>query len=116
MKQNDTLFDVLKCVIDRNRDEYTEELHWEEWGDGTRTLEFDPCGGMPIDDAQWMLRGATDEEAKIILRVPCARQTIVGSGACRNLAGRMSRRLYAPPPVRTGSMLSWIVPLNPHGE
>ena len=78
MKQNDTLFEVLKCVIDRNRDEYTEELHWEEWGDGTRTLEFDPCGGMPIDDAQWMLRGATDEEAKIILRDFVANTTLCG--------------------------------------
>ena len=78
MRKAVSLFDVLKCVIDRNRNEYTEELHWEEWSDGTKTLEFDPCEGMPIDDAQWMLRGATDNEAKIILRDFVAKKTLCG--------------------------------------
>ena len=68
MNKAESLYDVLRRVIDRNRDEYTDELGWEECSDGDIILDFDPLGNMPIDDSLWVLRGATDDEAKTILR------------------------------------------------
>lgn len=68
MKRMDSLFDVLKRVIARNSKERVGELQWGKWQDGTKTLEIDPFGDIPIADSEWVLKDTTDDEAKIILR------------------------------------------------
>ena len=73
-----SLFEVLKRVIARNSKERVDELRWDEWQDGTKTLEFDPFVEIPIADSQWVLKDTTDDEARIILRDFIGNKTLCG--------------------------------------
>lgn len=92
MNKAESLYDVLRRVIDRNRDEYTDELRWEECSDGDIILDFDPLGNMPIDDSLWVLRGATDDEAKTILRDFIGSKTSCGWSLSCQMARLLSEK------------------------
>jgi hypothetical protein len=92
MKKTKSLFDVLKCVISRNDKEYTDELQWGEYNDGIKILDFDPCSDMPIADSQWVLKGATDGEARFILRDFVENKTCCGWSLNCQMARLLSER------------------------
>ena len=92
MGKTKSLFDVLKCVIGRKDKEYTDELQWGEYNDGTKVLDFDPCGDMPIADSNWVLKGATDGEARFILRDFVENKTYCGWSLNCQMARLLSER------------------------
>jgi hypothetical protein len=92
MKQTESLFDVLKCVIGRNDKDDADELQWGEYNDGSKTLDFDPCGDMPIDDSRWVLKGATDREARFILSDFVGNKTCCGWALNCQMARLLSER------------------------
>ncbi len=92
MKKTESLFEVLKRVIGRNNKDDVAELEWGEYNDGTKVLDFDPCGDMPLDDSQWVLRGATDGEARFILRDFVGNKTYCGWSLNCQMARLLSER------------------------
>ena len=92
MKKTESLFEVLKRVIGRNNKDDVAELEWGEYNDGTKVLDFDPCGDMPLDDSQWVLSGATDGEARFILRDFVGNKTYCGWSLNCQMARLLSER------------------------
>lgn len=98
MKKTKSLFDILKLVIGRCDKEYADQLFWDEYNDGTKILDFDPCGDISIVDSQWVLKGAKDNEAHFILCDFVENRTCCGWSLNCQMARLLSERgmLIAP--------------------
>lgn len=92
MKQIESLFEVLKRVIGRNDKDDVAELQWGEYNDGSKVLDFDPCGDIPIDDSRWVLKEATDDEARFILNDFVGNKTYCGWSLNCQMARLLSER------------------------
>ena len=92
MKQTESLFEVLKRVIGRNDKDDVAELQWGEYNDGSKVLDFDPCGDIPIDDSRWVLKEATDDEARFILNDFVGNKTYCGWSLNCQMARLLSER------------------------